>query len=249
MGRKLILVLLAAVVALGLAGCVAAGALPAGSSPAAWGAGASTRYVTVVGRGEAKAKPDIASLDVGVQTKAEKVSDAVSQAQAVMNEVLAALAEQGIAKDDIRTSNYSIYLDEGYRGPDAEPQPTYRVFNSVNIIVRDLNKVSAVLDAVVAAGANQVYGVSFTLEDWHAVEAEAREKAMADAGERAQHLAQLAGLQLGQVLSVSEVVGTQPTIMPVAAERAAAGLGGGAGPVEPGQLTYSTTIQVTYELK
>ena len=62
-------------------------------------------------------------------------------------------------------------------------------------------------------------------------------------------LAQLAGLQLGQVLSVSEVVGMQPSIMLFAAERAAAGLGGGAGPVEPGQLTYSTSIQVTYELK
>lgn len=207
----------------------------------------STRYITVVGRGEAEAQPDIASLEVGVQVKAATVTDAVAQAQEVMKKVLAALEEHGVAKEDIRTSNYSIYLDEGYRGPEGGmTEPSYRVFNMVSITVRKLDKASEVLDAVVTAGANQVYGVNFTLEDWSEVEAKAREEAVADARERAEHLAALAGRELGEIVSVSEVisggVGIPGAPVPLAVERAAAGLGGGTGPVEPGQLTYSVNI-------
>jgi len=206
----------------------------------------AVRHITVVGRGKVTVEPDIAMLNLGVQTKAEKVDEAVSENQEIMEAILEALDEAGVAEEDIRTAYYNIYLDEGYYGPEVAREPVYRVYNMVIVKVRDLDSIGAILDAVIKAGANQIQGVNFTLEDWTQAEVEAREKAMENARERAEHLAQLADAQLGQVISVSEVIGGGMLQPPV---EMAAGLGGGAGPISPGQLDYSTSIQVTYAIE
>jgi len=118
----------------------------------------------------------------------------------------------------------------------------------LTVKVRDLATVGEVLDAAVAAGANQIWGVSFTVEDRTAAEADARAKAMADARARAEALAELAEVKVGEVLSISEVItgGVGPMYYGVAME--AAGMGGG-GSINPGELEYGTSIQVTYALK
>jgi hypothetical protein len=112
--------------------------------------------------------------------------------------------------------------------------------------VRDVNQIGDVLDKAVAAGANNIYGVNFSVEDTAKLEADARAKAVADAKSRAESLAQLNGLQLGEVLTVSEVVGGAVPLY----REAAMGLGGGGStPVQPGELEMSASIQITYAVK
>ena len=112
-----------------------------------------------------------------------------------------------------------------------------------NVTVRDLDRVGDVLDAVIEAGANNIWGVSFGLEDPAAPQAEARAKAIDDAKARAGALAELSGVELGPVMSISEVVGGGIAPMPVmAAERVASG----AGPISPGEVEVSYQVQVAY---
>jgi uncharacterized protein YggE len=113
----------------------------------------------------------------------------------------------------------------------------------LEVTVRDVEKAGEVLDGVVAAGANQVYGVSLTVSDDQKWLSAAREKAMADARSRAEELAGLAGVELGDVLSVSEVIGGGS--MMAFAER---GMGGGGG-IAPGELEMSTHVQVTFTVQ
>jgi uncharacterized protein YggE len=119
-----------------------------------------------------------------------------------------------------------------------------RILDRVYRTVRDVEKASAVLDAAVEAGANQVYGVTFTVSDESEWQGQAREKAMADAKARAGELASLAGLELGEVLSVSEVIGVGSVPMPAVIE-----IGVGGGGMAPGELEFRTQVQVTFALQ
>jgi len=203
------------------------------------------RYITVVGQGSSGITPDIAVMNLGADTQAPVISDAIDQNDELMAAVMQALTDAGIAEEDIQTSNYSVYFDEGFRGLDVQAEPVYRVSNTVMVTVRDLETVGDLLDAVIAAGANRIYGVSFTVDDWSAAESEARSQAMDDARARATELAGLAGVELGGVMNISEVVGGIP---PTFYGREAA-MGGGGGPITPGQLEFSTSVQVSFAIR
>lgn len=206
--------------------------------------------ITVVGQGSVRIEPDVAQVSIGVETMAETVSEAVQENEVKMTSILEALAEAGIADKDVQTMHYSIQF-ERYPEPlprvagteSGEPQPQYRVSNMVTVTVRDLDKVGEVLDGVVEAGANNIWGVSFSLADPEAAQADARADAVADAQARAEALAELGGVELGPVMSISEVVGGGAVPMPmVAMERAASG----AGPISPGEVEVGYQLQVTY---
>jgi uncharacterized protein YggE len=206
--------------------------------------------VTVVGQGSVRIKPDIAQISIGVETSAETVTQAVADNKTQMESIMAALSEAGIADKDIQTMNYSIQFD---RYPQPMPAttsqegtaatPVYRVSNMVNVTVRNLDSVSTVLDKVVAAGANNIWGVTFSLEDQSAAQADARANAVADAKTRAQALADLSGVTLGPVMSVSEVINGGSIPVPVAMAKEAAL---GAGTISPGELEISYQVQVSY---
>jgi hypothetical protein len=121
----------------------------------------------------------------------------------------------------------------------------YRVSNTVDVTLHDMSKIGPVLDTAVAAGANNIWGINFGFDKTDAVEAQAREKAVADARSRAQTLAKLQGLSLGPVVSVSEIVGARsgpPMPMPMSFKSSMAdGI-----PVSSGELSYSTEIEVVY---
>lgn len=206
------------------------------------------QIITVVGQGSARVEPDIARVSVGVETSAETIAEAMDDNEAQMDAVLDALEAAGIEEKDIQTTNFSINLD---RYPEPRPstdeeqaQPVYRVSNVVNVTIRDLEQVGAVLDAVIEAGANNIWGVSFTVEDPSEARAEARADAVSDARERAEVLAELSGVALGPVMSVSEVVsgGGIPVAFDTMVERAA-----GAGTsISPGELEIGYQVQVSY---
>ncbi len=215
------------------------------------------RTITVVGQGKVNVKPDVARAQIGVEVFAPTVKEATTKNREQMMAVQAALLKVGIAEKDIQTSNYSINFEQssglpmmmepGIKGSaTTEPQGRYRVSNMVEVVIRDLDNVGAILDAAVEAGANSIWGVSFGLEDSSAAESEARAKAMANARAKAAELAKLAGVTLSDVVSVSEVIGGPFPVVTFAAE--VRGFGGG-GPISPGELSIQAQLQVVFAVK
>jgi uncharacterized protein YggE len=207
------------------------------------------REITVVGVGRVSLVPNIAKINVGAETRAETVSEAKQKVDLQMEAITAALEELGIAAKDVQSSYYSIYYEQDpypqlREEGAAEPGGVYRVSSMLEVTVREVEKAGEVLDKLVAAGANQVYGVSFTVSDDQAWQSQAREEAMADARARAAEFAALGGVELGQVLSISEVIGGN--VFTSYAER---GMGGGGGGIAPGELEMSTQVQVTFALQ
>ncbi len=209
------------------------------------------RIVSVLGEGEATIAPDIAMASIGVQTRGTDAGTAVDQNNDIAQGITDGLKALGIEDKDIQTSNFSIISQDQF-DESGRPtgQVTYIVDNTVTVTIRDLSTVGPALDASVRAGANSIYGVTFTVEDESPVLAEARDKAMADAQARAEQLAQGAGATLGKVISVTESVYGGPVF---AAADYARGFGGGAAaipaPVAPGSLKVQLQVNVVYELK
>lgn len=200
--------------------------------------------VRVTGVGEASAAPNVARTRVGVDVRAATADQASSDAKQRMTAVLAALKQLGIADKDLRTSNYTVTFEHVQAQPSAAAtdaaQGVYRVSNVVDVTIRDLASTGRVLQAASSAGANTMWGVTFDLEDDTALVAQARKAAVADAQRVAGELAQLAGIELGEVVSLSE--NDQPNTYS----------GGGAGasdsdvPIEHGEISVRYSVQVVY---
>ena len=243
--------LVVALLLVALVGCTAIQAAPKSDLQSGSPSTQATvqRTITVVGVGKVSLVPDIAQLNVGAEDTANTVAEAKAKVDSQMAAILAALKEMGIADKDIQTSNYSIYYEQQQASPSNQESSSterggvYHVSNTLLVTVRDVSKAGDVLDTLVKAGANQVYGVSFTVSDEVKWQSQAREKAMADAKARAEELARLSGVEVGQVQAVSEVIGGASYA--VAAER---GLGGGGG-IVPGEQELSMQVQVTYTIR
>jgi uncharacterized protein YggE len=173
-----------------------------------------------------------------------------ADAQETMNQVIEAVKAQGVVDNDIQTSGFNIYANQpqpfGPADQGAANETTYQVSNNVTVIVRDLENVSTVLDAAIEAGANNIYGVNFSLADYSAPESVARSDAMENAQTKAEEIAGLAGVELGDVVSVSEVIGNQGGFY--SARQDALAMGGG-GPIEAGQLEVRVQLQVVYSIQ
>jgi uncharacterized protein YggE len=207
------------------------------------------RGITVVGVGTAAGTPDVAHVSVGIETSAPSVQQAVDDNKGKMAALLEALKALGVADKDIQTNNYSVYTQQGPVAPDGTSDSsavTYHTSNQVEVTVRDVSKLGDILDKAVAAGANNIYGVNFSVDDTSKLEADARAKAIADAKARAASLAQLTGLQLGDIVSVSEVISSN---VPMYAADRAVGMGGGGTPIQPGELNVNMSVQVTFAIK
>ncbi len=224
-----------------------------GTPAATAGASSPIRTITVVGNGMVKAQPDIARVTVGVETTAPAAQQASEQARTNMQQVLATLKQQGIADKDIQTSGYNIYVEQPPRpvnatGTPAESKPIYHVSNEVLVTVRDLAKVGSLLDAVVASGANNIYGVSFDVADRTPFQSQARQMAVSDAQSHATELVKAAGVQLGDVISISEIVGNT-NVAPTFRLAAAPSSGGGPTPIQAGELEVSEQVQIVYAIR
>ena len=245
--KNLIVVLFIAIMALALAACNAAQAGGTAAPLAQTGSTVSAGGITVVGQGTAYGQPDQATVVVGVETFAATVSEATTQNQTTLDNVMAALTAAGIADEDIQTTNYSLFAEQTY----GENGPTgiagYRVSNQVNVKIRDIALISDVLAAVTEAGANAIYGVNFSVADPAALEAEARALAMQDAANRAASLAELGSVSLGEVVVISEVVGAP--VMPYGGGYAMEQAASAAPGISPGQLSYQVQVQVTYSIQ
>lgn len=207
------------------------------------------RTITVVGQGKAGGTPTVAHINVGVETSGASAQEAMDANRAKMSVLLEKIKALGIAEKDIQTSNFSIYTEQrpvSMVSGKEEYTVLYRVSNQVNLTIRDIAKLGDILDQAVAAGANNVYGVYFSMEDTSDLEAQAREKAIADAKARAEALASLSGVSVGEVITISEVIGTPGPVYYSIAK--AEGLGA-ATPIQPGEYEITMSVQVTYAIR
>lgn len=201
--------------------------------------------ISVSGEGTVMVTPDLAVATGGVTTEAKTPREASDGNARAMNAIVATLKQAGIADPDIRTSRFSIAPVYAQRR-DAAPQLTgYRVTNQVRVKIRDNAKVGEVLDQLVAAGANNVANVEFTVSEPGKLLDEARNAAFADARRKAELYAKAAGAQLGRAISIDEGGGAFPR--PLRAYRAAAEAQA-ATPIMPGEETLRVQVTVAFEL-
>ncbi len=229
---------------------VAASAAAAADSPGRRDAG-RLRTITVSGEGEASGAPDVATTTLGVDALDPKVDAAVSDANRRMRAVLDAVRRAGVASRDIRTVEYSIDFEENpppprpSGAPEARPRGHYHVRNSVQVTVRDLPRAGDVLGAAIAAGANSVSGIAFTVENPAPLRARAREAAVADARSRAEALARASGVSVGPVVSISEA-SAGPVPRPMLARAMASAAPG--PPIEAGELVERARVEIVFEI-
>jgi uncharacterized protein len=177
-----------------------------------------------------------------VQSDAETASAALKAASEGTRRIIGALRDEGIAKEDLRTEQVSLYprtTDDGLA------VIGYGASSTVHATVRDLGKAGSIVDAAVAAGANQVYGPSLRVSDNRAQYRAAIEAALDDARARAQALAAKAGLTLGGPVAIVESGGGTPGPL---YDRAMAEAGGAEVPIEPGVDEIAATLMVTYAI-
>jgi len=203
--------------------------------------------LTVTGTGSISAAPDTGRISAGVVTEARGAADAVRTNTAAVQQVLAALDKAGIPKKDVQTRGFSVTPVFANRTrPNEAPEIVgYRVENTLEVSVQGVDKVGSVLDRLVAAGANQLGGISFSLGDPDPSLDEARRRAIADARRKAEIYAAAAGVKLGRVLRIEEESAPRPgPWVPMARMEASAPV-----PVAPGQLELAVTATVTWSLE
>jgi len=161
--------------------------------------------VTAMGTGSVVIVPDFATITLGVSTQAETVSDAQRQNAALVSAVRDSLVAWGVAWEDIQTNYFSIYpvYDYNYSGG-IDRILGYRVENNLNVIIRELDKVSAILDAAMDAGANQSYGLTFDSTKRGEAYDQALAMAAREARRKAQILAGAADVTLGELVNATE---------------------------------------------
>ncbi len=202
--------------------------------------------LTVSGFGQAFGAPDIAYVQLGVQVSNNDVIAAFDDANTRMEAVLAALREAGVEGRDLQTSGLYMYQENVYDPMSGMPTDSalYRVGNTVTVTVRDVNEVSEIISTGVEAGANNINSLSFGIAEPTALEDEARAAAVEDARTRANKLAELMGVTVGEpTIIVEGAVDNMPFPM---ADRA---FGGSANvPIEQGQLSVSVNVRVTFSI-
>jgi uncharacterized protein YggE len=212
------------------------------------GDGETLRTLSVSGTGRVNAVPDVADITIGVVEQAKEAGAASQKAAASMEGVVKALLDLGIDEKDIQTTNLS--LNPRY---DWNSQPAkvvgWEANNQVSVTVRDIDQVGPVVDATVEAGANQIYGISFRVEDPTEAQMVARTAAVEDARAKADQLAAAAGVEITAVISISESGGQPP--QPIFFERAEMALaadGGASTPVLAGEVELSVNVVIQYEI-
>ena len=210
---------------------------------------APARTLNVNGLGQVNLTPDIAYIYIGVHTEGATASEAVEANKGQTSSLISSIKKSGVDEKDIRTTNFSIWPSQQY-GPDGTISGTvYMVDNTVYITVRELDGLGDLLDSAISAGANTINSIQFDVADKAQALKDARTKAVADAQAQAQELAEAAGVSLGSIQTINFYDNSPYPY--------AEGKGGGGGvayesaavPIQPGQLTVSVNVNLTYSIK
>ncbi|MDP3803339.1 SIMPL domain-containing protein [Brevundimonas sp.] len=221
---------------------------PEGGAPMMIHAVADRPALNLSAYGEVRTAPDMATISFGVVTEAATAAEAMSQNAARMNQVMAALRRAGIAERDVQTSGLNLSAQYDYVQNEPPRLRGYQANNRVTVIINDLDAVGATADAVVAAGVNQIDGISFGLKDPTAAENQARQLAVRNLQAKAALYAQALGVELGGIRSLSEGGGYSPQPPQPMYARAEMAMDAASTPVAAGQLTVRIDITGVYDL-
>ncbi|OBG28293.1 SIMPL domain-containing protein [Mycobacterium sp. 852002-51057_SCH5723018] len=208
--------------------------------------GANPRQVTVVGAGHVQGVPDTLTADVGIEFTAPDVTSAMNQTNDRQQAVINALVGAGVDRKDISTTTVTLQPQYSNAEPGAANITGYRATNAIRVKIHPTDAASRMLAVIVGTGgdATRITSVSYSIADDSELVKDARARAFNDAKGRADQYAQLSGLRLGRVLSISEASGGAPTPGgPPAPPRAAAMV-----PLEPGEQTVSFSVTAVWEL-
>lgn len=199
------------------------------------------RFLTASANAYGNTVPDIATFSVGVTAQDPTASGALDAMGASVTAVLETLAEIGIAQTDVRTENVSLFQDTEYQSFGPTVLGDFTASSDLSIVVRDLDRLGAVMDRVVDGGANRVYGLTFTVSDREAVLDEARVAAVAEATRRAGVIAAAAGVTLGPVVAITDYTFAPDEGVPL--EQAARDV-----PIANGTVRLQTGVSMTFEI-
>jgi len=236
MNRNFSLILISAIAVIILAAC----------APATASSSEPVRSLTVSGTGQVSLVPDMATINIGVRTEADDVTDALDDNTAQANAISQVLQDLGILEKDIQTSNFNVYPMDHYDNMTGQITGSYFVVeNMVNITVRDLASLGDVLSAVVEEGANTIYGISFNVDDREVAIAEAQELAIQDAYAEANNIAALAGVELGKLISISV---SSDSTYGISYDTNASGYAESSVPISAGTITVTMSCSAAFSI-
>jgi uncharacterized protein YggE len=205
--------------------------------------------IGVNGEGSVLVVPDLAHVTLGVEVRNASLAAAQAEAATRLDAVLTLLKQMGIDPKDIRTSQFTIQpitrVDEQRR----QINDGYLVRNTVRVTFRDIKTLGQHMDQITQAGATTIHGLQFDVADPSTAVNQARERAVADARARADHLARLTGVTLGQPVSITESGGPVAPQPVRNAPVAAAPSGAPPTPIEPGEVEIRLSVQIRYAIQ
>ena len=213
----------------------------------------STPRILVSGEGSTDLAPDMAVLSLTVTRQAETARVALDANSSAMSDVQTAMTSAGIEPRDLQTSGFSIQPNYFYppQQPSGKREPPqivgYTVRNSLTVRVRDISAVGVILDKSVSLGVNEGGNIMFTNEDPSEAITKARVKAVKDAIDKANTLANAAGVKTGQILEISEQ-SFSPRPMQMARAEMSMGRSADSVPVAAGENTYKVTVKVSFAI-
>jgi uncharacterized protein YggE len=207
------------------------------------------RTLSVNGTGTVTLSPDLARISIGVQNEDEDAAQAVSANNALTQKVIDAIKTMGVSDKDITTINFSIWPRQDYNEQGQVTKTVYNVQNTVYVTVRELETMGEILNEAVKAGANNIYGIQFDVEDRESTYAQALEAAMGNARTRAEVLAEAAEVEVGEVQYISTNVYGGGVEVPYIEK--GLGYGGAAAdvPISAGEMTITVEVSVVYEIR
>lgn len=201
------------------------------------------RLIVVSGEGEAAFEPDIVMVHAGVTTNRVKVKDCYEENNQAMSGILKELKERGIAKEDIKTIQFSLNPQYDYVKGKREFKG-YQLRHVFLVKIRDMDKTGEILDKIVEAGATDVSNIVFTSDKLEQHESAAREKAIKDAEEKARILAKSAGVKRGDVVRIEEISGGRGRFP--AFQESSLKVAGASPPIMPGELKVQVVVKVYF---
>lgn len=233
----------------------------------------ASNVITVSGKGELNVVPDVASFSFSVAENAKSVSDAQDQSAKKMNSIMSAIKEMGVNEKDIKTTGYNIYPKYEYVRTNcsyekttnsvnigvAEPMSQcytgkdvlvgYVVSQTVDIKVRKTADAGKILTKVGSLGATNVSGLNFVVDDSDKVLAEARNKAIIDAKEKASELSKSLGIKLTKIVNFYES-GNNPVYYGMGAMDSKALSSSMSVPeISVGENKITSNVTITYEVQ
>ena len=204
------------------------------------------RLVNVSGVGEIKVTPDLAYIDLGVQTKNVDAAKAQQENAKLMTAVIDAIKAAGIKAEDIKTTGYSLYQTYDYV-QDKQSDPYYVASNTVNVKIKDITKVGAIIDVATKAGANTINSIRFAVSDDSKYYQEALKLAMADAKAKATTIMGTFGKTPGLPFTVTESGNGGNLYYDYYPAKALEGAGDVSTPIESGEITVTANVTVGYD--